>query len=280
MKKINWQKSRAITLSALLIVGITGGNALASSVSANAEVSWASLTITGSGAYTVYDPTTFTKSWSRAGTYETWSIPNFNAPSAFDDSDDRIGIVATLAESEKSNANGSSYALGKTDTTPGQQNIIANASAFAINYEDYSAMATARRDICYKVTTAGNLTFSINYTLDGIDIDASDGSGWSNILAFTDFHRYNFTTGKWDLITVGNVTKEKVSGTIEFDDYIYTESGKITFMYAAKVGEYLHFGAGVTAKASAASAVPIPGAVWLLGSGLLGIIATRRKSAQ
>ena len=112
-------------------------------------------------------------------------------------------------------------------------------------------------------------------------IDASDGYGWSDILAFTNLTRYNTSTGKWDNISAGFVTKENVSGLIGFDDYIFgPQSGTITFTYTATKDEYLHFGAGVKTKASATSAVPLPGAVWLLGSGLLGMIAIRRKSAQ
>ena len=273
MKNTYWTKSSIIAISVFLFSGITEGSSLASSVSASAEISWASLQITGSGAVSIYNPTTWTSSWSRAGTYENFIIPS--TPYIFDDNDDQIGIVATLAESYKVNANGSAYALGKTDTS----NIIASASAIATIYEDYSAMATSQRDIYYNVTTAGNLTFSINYTLIS-DFDATDGSGWTDVLAFTNFHKYNLTTKSWDKISAGYITVEDVSGTINYDDYLYTQSGTITFTYAATAGNYLHLGAGVTAKAAAASAVPIPGAVWLLGSGLLGMIAIRRKSAQ
>ncbi|MBU0966185.1 MAG: VPLPA-CTERM sorting domain-containing protein [Proteobacteria bacterium] len=279
MKMKYWQRSSAITLSVFVILGITEGNSLASSVSASAEMSWASLQITGSGEVTAYNPTTWASSVSRAGTYEDWTIPT--NPYVFDDIDDRAGIVSTFADSSKANTYGSAYGFGRTDTIPGQRNIIASASAFATNYEDFSAIATAERDKYYQVTTTGDLIFSINYTLDSIDIDASDGYGWADILAYTYLYRYNSTKDKWVKISIGTLTREKASDLIDFDDYIYgPKTGTIKFTYAATAGQLLHFGAGVTAKASAASAVPLPGAVWLLGSGLLGMIAIRRKSAQ
>lgn len=277
MKITYWQRTSAITVSAFLLLGISEGSADAASVSANAEMSWASLQITGTGAVIAYNPTTWTSSWSRAGAFAQWTIP----ATPYKSSDLRTGIVVTLAESERVNAFGEAYALARTDTVPGERNIIATASAFATNYEDFSAIATAQRDRYYQVTTTGKLTFSINYTLDSINIDASDGYGWADILAFTNLTRYNATTGNWDKITAGYVTREKVTDLIEFDDYIYgPKSGTITFSYLATAGQYLHFGAGVMAKASAASAVPVPGAVWLLGSGLLGLIAIRRKSTN
>lgn len=280
MKNQNLKRSSVIALSALLVLGITEATSYASSVTASAQMSWASLTITGTGSATVYNPTptTWTSSWSRAGTFDQWTIPS----DVYDVSDFQTGIVATIAESEIGTSSPlSAYALAKTDTVSGQKNIIATASAFATNYEDYSAIATAQRDRYYQVTGSGSLIFSIDYTLDDITIDASDGYGWADILAFTNLTRYNATTEKWDNITAGFVTQEKVSGLIEFDDYIYgPQSGTIAFTYAATAGQYLHFGAGVKVKASAASAVPVPGAVWLLGSGLLGLISIRRKSAK
>ncbi|MEW6289332.1 MAG: hypothetical protein AB1545_05700 [Thermodesulfobacteriota bacterium] len=279
MKITYWQRTSAITVSAFLLLGISEGSADAASVSANAEMSWASLQITGTGSASVFIPDagTWKSSWSRAGAYAQWTIP----ADPYKSSDLRSGIVVTLAESEMTTAFGEAYALARTDTVPGEKNIIAAASAFATNYEDFSAIATAQRDIYYQVDKSGSLTFSINYTLDSISIDAADGSGWADILAFTNLTRYNATTGNWDKIRAGYVTKEKVTDLIEFDDYIYgPKSGTITFSYTATAGQLLHFGAGVMAKASAASAVPVPGAVWLLGSGLLGLIAIRRKSTN
>jgi len=274
MKITYWQRASAITVSAFLLLGISEGSADAASVSANAEMSWASLQITGTGSVTLYEPTTWTSSWSRAGAYDQWTIP----ADPYQSSDLRIGIVGTLAEADKVNAFGEAYGLAKTDTVPGERNIIATASAHATNYEDFSAIATAQRDRYYEVKSSGSLTFSINYTLDNISIDAADGYGWADILAFSNLSRWNTTTETWDTIRAGDVTRTKY---IEFDDYIYgPKSGTIAFTYTATAGQYLHFGAGVMAKASAMSAVPVPGAVWLLGSGLLGMIAIRRKSSQ
>lgn len=277
MKIKYWQRAGATTLSAFVILGISAGSSQAASVSANVDMQWASRQITGTGSVILYNPTTWTSSWSRAGAFAQWTIP----ADIYKSNDLGTGIVLTLAESKKANAYGESYALATTDTVPGEKNIIASASAFATNYEDFSAIATAQRDTYYKVTSSGSLTFSIDYTLDNISIDTKDGYGWADILAFTNLTRYNATTGNWDKINAGYVTREKTTDLIEFDDYFYgPQSGTITFTYAATAGQYLHFGAGVMAKVSAASAVPVPGAVWLLGSGLLGLIAIRRKSAN
>jgi len=276
MKIQNWKRSSAIALSAFLFFGITEGTSYASSVTASAQMEWASLKIEGTGATIVYNPTTWTSSWSRAGTFAQWTIPS----NVYGVNNFQTGIVATIAESEiGASLPHSAYALAKTDTVSGKENIIAAASAFATNYEEYSAIATAQRDQYYQVTGNGNLIFSINYTLGNITIDASDGSGWADILSFSYLTRFNAITKEWDNIT-GFVIDEIETGLIDYNDVFDSRSGTLTFTYDATEDEFLHFGAGVKVKASAASAVPVPGAVWLLGSGLLGMIAIRRKSAQ
>ena len=162
MKIQNWKRSSAVALSTFLFFGIAEGISYASSVTATSQMSWASLTITGTGSAIVYNPTTWTSSWSRSGTFDQWTIPS----NVYDVSDFRTGIVATIAESEIGTSSPlSAHALAKTDTVSGQKNIIATASAFATNYEDYSAIATAQRDQYYQVTGSGNLIFSIDYTL-------------------------------------------------------------------------------------------------------------------
>jgi hypothetical protein len=284
MKIQYWKRSSAIIISSLFVIGFAEGKALASSVSASAQMSWASLQITGSGSAVIYNPptTTWSSSWSRVGTSNQWEIPSYDIDNF------QFGIVATSASFNEPAAISPSLAsaTAKTDLVPGQENLIATVSLEATNYEKYSAIATAQRDIFYHVTGSGTLTFSINYTLNDININASDGYAWADILAYTYLTRHNDSTGNWDPIT-GFVTREQQSESgsltnpnlIVFDDYYYNDplTHTLSFTYTATADEYLHFGAVVKAKATAQSAVPIPGAVWLLGSGLLGIIATRRK---
>ncbi|MBI4793641.1 MAG: hypothetical protein HY789_13135 [Deltaproteobacteria bacterium] len=272
MKNGKWKKMYSMALTAFLSAVITEGTTHAASVTSAARMQWSSLTIAGTGSSaTVYNPTTWSSSWSRSGGFANWTIP----ANTYTADDFRTGIVGTNAESSMLP---SAYALAKTDTIAGQGNIIAQASLSAVNYEECSAIATAQRDQYYHVTGTGKLIFSINYQLDGITIDAADGYGWADAFAFTTLTRYDAANQEWDNIPVGFVIKDQASPLVEYtDDLFDPTSGTISFSYDATNDEYLHFGAGVKVRASAMSAVPLPGAVWLLGSGMMGMAAFRRK---
>jgi len=270
MKNTTWQQSSLIVLSFLLLTGFTEETSQASSVSVGAEISWSSLSITGTGQVSVYNPTSWTSSRSRAGTYTEWAIPT--NPYVFNSSDLGIGYdFDTYAISN--NMNAESFAETNPDF------IITSAMLSAAQYDECSSISTAQRDIYYNVTSSGNVNFSIDYSLD-MDIDATDGYAWADVLAFTYLSHYNPTTNQWEI--VNSITEENaLTNIVSFEDYTYNiDSGQITFSYYATSGEYLHLTAGVTAKASTASAVPVPGAIWLLGPGLAGLIAFRRRNAN
>ena len=243
---------------------------------ASAQVGWDSLSISGTGTlvnYTGISP----YSWSRAGTFSQYLIPN----DTYDDSDFKNGIVYTSAQSQiGSGFPLSAYGSGVTDVVPSEYNMITDASAFADSYlEEYSAIGTAPRGQYFQVTGSGTLTFSIDYELTDIYVDSSaGGKAWAKVMAWSFLRKWTGTG--WDDVT-GFVIEEQSSGDII--DYWYSfgpETGTLSFNYAATAGEYLHFGAGSTSVVSVQSTVPVPGAVWLFGTGLVGIIAIRRKSSQ
>lgn len=129
-----------------------------------------------------------------------------------------------------------------------------------------------------------SLTLSFDLTSNVYPI-----SGWqtgSFTVSFNsfDFSLNDFTIYEWT-DEDGNITAN-ISKEIEFNDLI----GWFDMNNAALIFQFSGFGVGygdgisvlldnVMLTAGGSNAVPIPGAIWLLGSGIAGLVALRRKNA-
>ncbi len=161
-----------------------------------------------------------------------------------------------------------SSASGTNASASGQTRssyLRAISSATAITPGDiYSAESTAERGQGYLVGTGGGLiSFSLDYLFDQ-SVDPTGGDAYGYTQAWCDLLTFDGT----DWVTaVSAVWADGESTTFGFD-------------YTAIAGENLYFRAGVGSVSSAAASmneVPVPGAIWLLGSGLLSLLGIRKK---
>ncbi len=86
---------------------------------------------------------------------------------------------------------------------------------------------------------------------------------------------------------LGNSGSFNTSGLLchSLDFFAYTCKGTATGLYQVKSTQYLgewklNFTAGNTSLSYNVAPIPVPAAVWMLGSGIAGLIATRRRKAS
>lgn len=125
--------------------------------------------------------------------------------------------------------------------------------------EYYSAAAEARRQIYYDVQSAGAVSFALPYELSsavsGLETSVYT-QAWAKIFVWDG--------ASWQLAGVSSQTSPNSSGVLELSTN-FSGSG------------YGLVELGVFTAAEAGSPVPVPGAVFLFGSGLIGLIGLRRK---
>ncbi|MBU4262246.1 MAG: VPLPA-CTERM sorting domain-containing protein [Proteobacteria bacterium] len=148
----------------------------------------------------------------------------------------------------------------------------------------YTADAASWRNGVFSVSATSTYTFSIDYSFSqSLAISGSPGS-YADALSYIycTLHEWNGTS--WDLVESPLIDyRNSLVGDVEvpYTSSVY-DTGIQTFSFEHELesGKYYNFTGGGYTYSGAETPVPIPGAVWLLGSGLLGMIATRRKSAQ
>jgi len=96
-------------------------------------------------------------------------------------------------------------------------------------------------------------------------------------VSFGDLTNWTETTDGWEQTTSTlkssklSSDKKTLSWEVEESDVLFQ-----TFWFAGQVTNSI---SGVNQGKTSVSATPIPGAAWLLGSGILGLVALRRKQA-
>ena len=163
---------------------------------------------------------------------------------------------------------GSEYGRGEGQTTAAS--LQASSGALALSPGNaFSGESYAFGGQQYLVDYGGGtVDFSIDYSFFQ-DLDLSGGDAYGYTQAWCSLERYD---GENWVTVVSNV------GANSLDDPF---SDSLSITYDAGSYDYLIFRAGVgSLSAASAAAVPVPGAVWLVGSGLVGLAGLRKKLLQ
>jgi len=223
-----------------------------------ATIHWDTLKYTGLS--TPYE----SASWSRAYSTKGWGIP----VSPVYVQEQKSGIVDTSAHMMEIDDNwGFGSAYGMTDSW----NITANADASATSSDwnhEYTAQARAQRSLGFATGQGGEVTFSIDYSLSQA-LTPSYGMVSGYVRAWSWLRLWDDDRQSWNLI----------DSTFTYDDNTVGggfSGGNLSFTYNAPANSYLMFETGADARAMA-SPVPVPPAILLLGFGIAGLIAVKRR---
>ena len=116
---------------------------------------------------------------------------------------------------------------------------------------------------------AGNPSARIwgHYTDDALDVDSYAGSAGGNS-TYSDGNGWSYLEYTWTFDSAGGTRDGLMIETRFYDGSSAPETIYIDDLYVSSTGGYI------------ASPVPVPAAVWLFGSGLLGLAGLRRKQKK
>ena len=249
----------ALTLS--LLLGLSLGQAQAATAEATAEIDWSTFTFSTSGSLVL----SFGDVGDFAVVIANTDFDQATLPSA-------IGAAASAADASSAataTTDGSPLPGGGVTGTLTADAEVSTPSALALD----NATAIAFRDLLVIADSGtGRATFTVDYTLSaGVAANAGDfAQGWAQVgMGILDFAGFppaiEYTDSVQEalfMLPTGLDTASVVGGTLEFS--IRMDGGDAFIL-------------GVSAYADARNNVPVPPAVYLLGSSLVGLIGLRRR---
>lgn len=222
-----------------------------------ATIHWDTLKYTGLS--TPYE----SESWSRAYSTKGWGIP---VPPVYVQ-ERKSGIVDTEAQSLTTDSWG--FGTASALTLPTSITATANASATSSDWNhEYTAQARAQRSLGFATGQGGGVTFSIDYSLSQTLVPLS-GKVSGYVRAWSWLRLWDDSTKSWNLIdSTFTYADNTVGGGFS--------GGNLSFTYNAQANSHILFETGADARAMA-SPVPVPPAILLLGFGIAGLIAVKRR---
>ena len=160
-----------------------------------------------------------------------------------------------------------------------------NTTEYGINYNYWIAVTdindVALDSSAYASTMTGIQNLPTFTTGTGaIQVDNIANNGITNRNVVTDLDRFTGATSTIDLSALDNWTAGEVASVsmdiVHIADDYYGYGG---FTTVEDTGANLVISRIADGSITAAIATPIPGAAWLLGSGLLALVGIRRKKA-
>jgi hypothetical protein len=157
------------------------------------------------------------------------------------------------------------------------------SNATAVNPPNNNPSGYGQADVQGYVDYTGSGKYVLNFTIPyyyNYSLIASSGTGSS---------AYGYASYEVQYTITNPLRKAPVSQ--DYTDFIslgvndghsdsITTSGNIPISLTLKKGDHVDFLFNVTSYASATQPVPVPAAIWLLGSGLIGLVGFKRRKRQ
>jgi hypothetical protein len=175
-------------------------------------------------------------------------------------------------------------ATGSLETaTQGGATGYLYSNATAINPPNNDPAGYGQADVRGYVDYSGSGKYVLNFTIPyyyNYSLIASSGTG-SSASGFASYEVAYTITNPLRKGPISQDYTDFISLTVDngHSDSI-TTSGNIPISLTLKKGDHVDFLFNVTSYASAVQPVPVPAAIWLLGSGLIGLVGFKRRKRQ
>lgn len=249
------------TLSALVLLGLSIGNSYAAPVAtAEAFMDWSKFsvsTVYGSANIAWSNQTSTVDAYTYSPDDSQWAYPdNWNPSNVI------AGNSTTQSQSAASTSGLRSYVIDSNTT------------------ESSAAGAYSSLSGDFTVSGSGVIIFSVPYILSATLIP-----GGTQMNFYSDYADagVSFSVYEYSSASSGSLYAEKYVSLDDQNaalDSPISKSDTLTLAMVVKDGDHFSFYANNYANANVLTSVPVPTSIWLLGSGLLGLVGVaRRKTA-